>query len=177
MKYQELYNEYTELLRRQVDLRVQIQALPKGYITKRKIAGREYHYLQCTVNGKKKSECLREERVQEIQEGLVLRDTLQEKDELIIQQLSRLEQAAKILDPDLSCTFYYLKQCAEMDALPVPKRVKALSFAKAMTSLEGLPARPETETQLQQWAEGNVMFADFYLAALEQYRVLQGGQL
>ena len=38
-------------------------------------------------------------------------------------------------------TFVFLKQCAEMDALPMEKRKDALSFARAMTALEGLVAR------------------------------------
>ena len=48
MRYQELYDEYSELLRRETDLRVRLQSLPFGYITKRKISGKEYSYLQYT---------------------------------------------------------------------------------------------------------------------------------
>lgn len=46
---------------------------------------------------------------------------------------------------DLYRIFVFLKQCAEMDALPVERRSKALSFARAMTALEGLSAKEETE--------------------------------
>ena len=60
-----------------------------------------------------------------------------------------------------------------MDALPVAKREKALSFARAMTSLEGLPARETTEENLQLWAKGEKSFADFYLPALQDYRVME----
>jgi hypothetical protein len=51
-----------------------------------------------------------------------------------------------------------------MDALPISKRDKALSFARAMTSLEGLPAKEATEENLQLWAKGEKSFADFYLS-------------
>ena len=87
--------------------------------------------------------------------------------------LDRLEKAAKILNTQLSHTFFYLRQCADMDALPLSKRNKALSFARAMTSLEGLPAKESTEENLQLWAKGEKSFADFYLPALQDYRVME----
>ena len=54
MKYQELYTEYVTLLNRQASARQKLQALPKGYITIKKISGKEYHYLQYTTFGKEK---------------------------------------------------------------------------------------------------------------------------
>lgn len=88
-----------------------------------------------------------------------------------------MERDAKILsellDEQLSRSFFYLRQCADMDALPISKRDKALSFARAMTSLEGLPAKEATEENLQLWAKGEKSFADFYLSALQDYRVME----
>lgn len=173
MKYQELYNEYATLLYRQANTRQKLQAIPKGYITIKKIAGKEYHYLQYTCFGKKKSEYLRESEVETVREKLSLRDALCREIEDNQANLDRLERAAKILDKQLSRTFFYLRQCAEMDALPVTKREKALSFARAMTSLEGLPAKETTEENLQLWAKGEKSFADFYLSALQDYRVME----
>ena len=175
MRYQELYDEYSELLRRETNLRVQIQALPFGYITRRKISGKEYSYLQYTIQGKKHSECLHEDRVPEVRKALTLREELSAQLEQIKSELARLDKAAKILDTSLSRSFYFLKQCAEMDALPIAKRAKAFSFARALTALEGLPARPETEEHLRLWADGKKQFSDLYLPALRQYHVL-GGQ-
>ena len=60
MKYLELYNEYTALLHSQTELRRQIQTISKGYITTKKISGKEYSYLQYTSFGQKKSEYIRE---------------------------------------------------------------------------------------------------------------------
>lgn len=175
MRYQELYDEYSALLRRQTELRTKMQKMPIGYITKRKISGKEYHYLQHTHLGKKHSECLREDRVQEIRAALKQRDEIGEQIAQMQEQLNRLEEAARILDAGLSRSFYFLKQCAEMDALPVARRPKAFSFARAITALEGLPARPETEEHLRQWVDGKILFSDFYLSALQQYNIL-GGQ-
>lgn len=173
MRYQELYNEYTTLLRSQAELRRQMQAIPKGYITIKKISGNKYHYFQYTMFGKKKSKYLRDEEVDTVREKLALREVFSKGFEDNSAKLDRLERAVKILDEQLSRTFFYLRQCAEMDALPVAKREKALSFARAMTSLEGLPARETTEENLQLWAKGEKSFADFYLSALQDYRVME----
>ena len=69
---------------------------------------------------------------------------------------------------------FFLQQCAEMDALPLEKREDALAFAKAMTALEGLPAKEETEKNLQLWAKGEKRFADVYMKVLQGYSVIEG---
>lgn len=173
MKYQELYNEYSELLYSQTKLKQRLKATPRGYITTKKISGKEYHYLQYTYWGKKKSEYLREAEVESVREKLLLRDALCKEIENTQANLDRIEKAVMILDQQLSRTFFYLRQCAEMDALPVSKRERALSFARAMTSLEGLPAKETTEENLQLWAKGEKSFAEFYLPALQDYRVME----
>lgn len=173
MKYQELYNEYTTLLYCQSVLQQQLQLLPKGYITTKRIAGYEYYYLQYNSFGKKKSEYLRESEVETVRKKLSLREALCEELEANNANLDRLEKAVKILDEQLSRSFFHLRQCADMDALPISKRDKALSFARAMTSLEGLPAREATEENLQLWAKGEKSFADFYLPALQNYRIME----
>lgn len=70
-------------------------------------------------------------------------------------------------------TAVFLEQCALMDALPLEKREEALSFAKAMTALEGLSAKTETEHNLQLWAKGEKKFSDFYMESLKSYHVLE----
>lgn len=173
MKYQELYNEYTSALYSRSELYQQFQTIPKGYITIKKISGKEYHYLQYTSFGKKKSVYLRESEVEAVRSKLAMRNSLQKELDDNAANLNRLESAAKILDEQLSRTFFYLRQCAEMDAMPIFKRDKALSFARAMTSLEGLPAKETTEENLQLWAKGEKSFADIYLPALQDYRVTE----
>ena len=173
MKYQELYNEYTAFLQRQSELQQKLQAIPKGYVTVKKISGKEYHYLQYTHLGKKKSEYLRESEVKSVRNKLAVRDSLQKELDNNNANLDRLEKAVKILDEQLSRSFFYLRQCADMDALPISKRNKALSFARAITSLEGLPARKTTEENLQLWAKGEKSFADFYLPALQNYGAME----
>ena len=173
MKYQELYIEYTALLQHQTELYWQLNVIPKGYITVKKISGKEYHYLQYTSLGKKRSEYLRESEVESVRGKLIDREAIIKTIEENSANLNRLERAVKILDEQLSRTFFYLRQCADMDALPLSKRNKALSFARAMTSLEGLPARETTEENLKLWTMGEKSFADFYLPALQDYSVME----
>ena len=174
MKYRELYDEYRELLVYETKLRQEMHRIPKGYLVTKKIAGKEYLYLQYTAQGKKKSEYIHEEDWTWIKAAIARREPAKEEMDILRREQIRLESAAKILDSNLYRTFVFLKQCAEMDALPMEKRLDALSFARAMTALEGLSAREETEQNLLLWAKGEKKFTDFYMKSLQSYRVLEG---
>lgn len=176
MKYRELYEEYQELLGREVKLRQELQRIPKGYLVTKKIAGKEYLYLQYTVQGKKKSEYIHKEDWAKIKTAIACREPVKEEMAAVLREKDRLESAAKILDTNLYRTFVFLKQCAEMDAMPVEKRKDVLSFAWAMTALEGLNAKEETEHNLRLWAKGEKEFADFYMKSLQSYHVVEGVQ-
>ena len=174
MKYRELYDEYRELLVCETKLRQEIYRIPKGYLVTKKIAGKEYLYLQYTAQGKKKSEYIHEEDWLWVKAAIARREPAKEEMDILRREQTRLENAAKILDSNLYRTFVFLKQCAEMDSLPIEKRQDALSFARAMTALEGLSAREETEQNLLLWAKGEKKFADFYMKSLQSYRVVEG---
>ena len=173
MKYQEIYDEYTALLQNQSQIRFEVADLPKGNIVKKQISGKEYHYLQYSALGKKHTEYLKETDVPDVTAQLQRRKNLGEQLESINMELDRIESAVKILDKNMSQTFVYLRQCADMDAMPLSKRPQALSFATAMTALEGLPAQAETERNLLAWSKGEKSFAEFYLPALQRYRVME----
>lgn len=174
MKYHELLVEYKELLAQDVRLRQEMHQIPKGYLVTKRIAGKEYLYLQYTVQGKKKSEYIREEDVLQIRSAIARRDPVKAEMDVVRREQLRLESAAKILDSNLYRTFMFLKQCSEMDAMPLEKRPGALSFARAMTALEGLSAKDETEQNLLLWANGQKLFADFYMKSLQSYHVVEG---
>ena len=174
MKYHELLVEYKKLLAEDVRLRQEMHLIPKGYLVTKKIAGKEYLYLQYTVQGKKKSEYVREEDIQRTKSAIARRDPVKAEMDMLRREQNRLETAAKILDSNLYRTFIFLKQCAEMDAMPLEKRSGALSFARAMTALEGLSAKDETEQNLLLWAKGQKLFSDFYMKSLQSYRVVEG---
>ena len=174
MKYRELYVEYRELLAHETKLRQEMHRIPKGYLVTKKIAGNEYLYLQYTAQGKKKSEYIHEDDWTWIKAAIARREPAKEEMDILRREQIRLESAARILDTNLYRTFMFLKQCANMDALPMEKRLDALSFARAMTALEGLSAREETEQNLLLWAKGEKKFADFYMKSLQSYRVVEG---
>lgn len=174
MKYHELLVEYKELLAEDVRLRQELHLIPKGYLVTKKIAGKEYLYLQYTVQGKKKSEYVREEDALQIRSAIARREPVKGEIDTLRREQNRLESAAKILDSNLYRTFIFLKQCAEMDALPLERRFGALSFARAMTALEGLSAKDETEQNLLLWAKGQKLFSDFYMKSLQSYHVVEG---
>ena len=176
MKYQELVEEYAGLLRSHVHMRTQMQEIPKGYIVAKKISGKEYFYLQYSSGGKKKSEYIRDENVAQMRTAIAMRDPLKRQLEVNEREQMRLEAAAKILDTNLFRIFVFLKQCAEMDALPVAKRTTTLKFAGAMTALEGLPAKPETLDGMADWAKGQCSYVDVYMKALCNYRVVEVSQ-
>ena len=176
MKYRELYDEYRELLSREAKLRQEMQRIPKGYLVTKKIAGKEYLYLQYTAQGKKKSEYIREEDQNRIKAAVARREPVKAEMDTLLREQARLENAVKILDTNLYRTFLFLKQCAQMDVLPIEKRVNVLSFARAMTSLEGLEAKAETERNLLLWAKGEKKFTDFYMKSLQSYHVVEGLQ-
>ena len=173
MKYRELYEEYSNLLAQETVLRQEMHDIPKGYLVTKKIAGKEYLYLQYTAQGKKKSEYVREEDWTRVKAAIARREPVREELDVLHREQLRLESAARILDSNLYRTFVFLKQCNEMDALPMEKRSDALSFARAMTALEGLSAREETEQNLLLWARGEKRFADFYMKSLQSYRVVE----
>ena len=174
MKYQEIYSEYIMFLRERTQIIWERCAMPKGNICKKNISGKDYYYLQYTSYGKKKTEYIRECEVKDVNSKIVMREKLTRDLESIDTNLDRLEKAAAILDENLSRTFFFLRQCADMDSLPLPKRTAALSFAGAMTTLEGLPASQETEQNLKAWVEGKKSFAEFYIPALRKYNILEG---
>ena len=174
MKYHELLVEYKELLAEDVRLRQEMNLIPKGYLVTKKIAGKEYLYLQYTVQGKKKSEYVREEDALQIRSAIARREPVKGEIDILHREQNRLECAAKLLDINLYRTFIFLKQCADMDAMPKEKRFGALSFARAMTALEGLSAKDETEQNLLLWAKGQKLFSDFYMKSLQSYRVVEG---
>ena len=107
-----------------------------------------------------KSEYVREEDWGRVRAAVARREPAKEELNGLHREQTRLEQAARILDANLYRTFMFLKQCAEMDALPMEKRRDALAFARAMTALEGLAAKEETEQNLLLWARGEKKFKD-----------------
>lgn len=173
MKYQEIYEEYEAFLSRYSQAALELESLPRGSVVKKHITGKEYHYLQHTDCGKKVTKYIKPGDLAAVMNGLQRRASLEMEIETITRDLRRLEDAASILSPNMSRSFFFLRQCAQMDALPLQKRERALSFSNALTALEGLPAEAATEQNLHAWVKGQKRFSEFYLPALKHYGIAE----
>lgn len=173
MKYQELYLDYQRLLDEEMQLCKELAELPTGNLTAKRISGKEYQYLQYSEGGKKKCVYIKTEQLEQLRKQLSQRAQKSTRLKEVRAEQEKLESAGRILDGPLSRLFFQLKHSAKMDALPLPQRKKALSFASAMTALEGLPARAQTDALLEQWSRGEASFRDYYLATLREYRLLK----
>lgn len=103
MKYRELYDEYSGLLAQETVLRQEMHGIPKGYLVTKKIAGKEYLYLQYTTQGKKKSEYVREEDWPRVKAAIARREPAKEEMDTLRREQVRLESAARILDTTIHC--------------------------------------------------------------------------
>ncbi|WP_308588787.1 hypothetical protein [uncultured Oscillibacter sp.] len=173
MKYQELYLDYQRLLDEELQLCKELTELPTGNLTAKRISGKEYQYLQYSEDGKKKSVYIKAEQLAQLRKQLTQRAQKSTRLKEVRAEQEKLESAVRILDGPLSRLFFQLKYSAKMDALPLPQRKKALSFASAMTALEGLPARTQTDAFLERWSYGEASFRDYYLTTLREYRLLE----
>lgn len=173
MKYQELYLDYQRLLDEEMQLCKELAELPTGNLTAKRISGKEYQYLQYSEGGKKKSVYIKAKQLEQLREQLTQRAQKSTRLKEVRAEQEKLESAVRILDGPLSRLFFQLKHSAKMDALPLPQRKKALSFASAMTALEGLPASAQTDALLEQWSRGEASFRDYYLTTLREYRLLE----
>ena len=173
MKYKELYNEYNSLLSQRSGYLQTASALKEGYISTKRISGKQYYYLQKKADGKLCSEYIKEDMLPQVKSELQKRDEIEKAIEKINEQLNRLETAANILDKTLCHKLIILRRCSVMDSLPVDMRKKSLEFGNAMTALEGIPASEDTEKKLSLWAEGQYSFKDSYLQTLSKYHLIE----
>ena len=95
MRYFELLNEYKDLLHADAQLRTRLQAIPKGYLTTKKIVGKDYFYLQYSAQGKKKSEYLREEDVESVRAAIAQREPLKTQMEEVQEKQIRLQSGRR----------------------------------------------------------------------------------
>ena len=99
MKYRELLVEYKGLLDRDIALRMELHAIPKGYLVTKKISGKEYLYLQYSAQGKKKSEYIRDEEAVSVRAAIARREPVKaEMDEI---HLALWRTVWKVLPGDL----------------------------------------------------------------------------
>ena len=89
------------------------------------------------------------------------------------EESDKIQAAAKILDDPLYRKLIVIKQCYLMDSTPISDRAKTLSFANAMTALEGIPVNNATNRNLQLWADGKQSYMDAYFNTLLKYNLIE----
>lgn len=82
-----------------------------------------------------------------------------------------------MLDSALFRRMLQSKRSTQMDMLPVSVRIKSLSFAKAMLSLEGVTPSADARSNLQAWGEGKKSFSEGYHSVLQKYNLMGGDSL
>ena len=173
MEYQDLQNEYTSMLRDKTECQKNLALLKDGYISTKTISGKKYAYLQYRVNGKLFSEYIKDDYLPEVRAELDTRGALLNRIQEIDSRLEKLEAAADILDHSLRRKLIMLRRCAAMETMTIDERKKSLAFGSAMTALEGIPTRKETEENLSRWAAGDLSFQESFQNTLRTYHLVE----
>lgn len=140
-----ILDEYKELLNRRQTINYALETLPQGYITKKTIKGKQYYYLQNRVNGKITSKYVKENEVDTIKEQLQLCKQYKAELPTIEIRLSELEQAARLIDKNISRYLSLLKLSSGMDSLSIGQKERSASFANALNAIEGIYAGKATQ--------------------------------
>lgn len=74
-----LNEEYERSCRIIDSLKAEIDSLPRGYISRKKINGKEYCYIQYREGGKVKSRYIRPEQVDEVKKQIARRKSLEKQ--------------------------------------------------------------------------------------------------
>lgn len=161
--------EYKELLEQMNRIEQKLAALPKGYISKKKISGKQYSYLQTRNGDTVESKYIKADEVKKIAEQLSLRKELEAKLPEILVRISDIETAAEFLDKKLLRKLKLLKLSNGMDNISADEKEKRISFSDAMTAIEGVPVSDTVKNDLANWKNGNTTFFAVFEQTLRRY--------
>ena len=171
--YSSIINEYVKLLSKKEELNNSISELPKGYISNKRINGKDYKYLQSRENEKIVSYYIKAEDEQYYVEAVAKRKECETELPLINKRLKEVEQAAEILEPALSRKLMLLKMCSGMDSLSAERKKESVIFSDTMTSIEGINVGPETRKALNDWIEGRISIFTVFEEILLKYGIMK----
>lgn len=164
-----IISEYSSLLDEKNNIELSLAKLPDGYISKKVIGGRTYSYLQARINGKVKSIYIKKYEVETTIQKINERKTSENRLANIEIRLKELEQAADLLDERIANRLEMLKLSSGMDELSKGMKQLCISFADAMTSVEGISPSNETKKDLNSWADGATSFLLVFESTLKKY--------
>lgn len=161
--------EYKELLAAKLEIEQNLAVLPRGYISKKTIGGKQYLYLQTRNGDTVESKYIKAEEVEEITNQLSLRKEYEAELPEVLLRLSKIETAAELLDKVLLRKLKMLKLSSGMDNISADEKEKRISFSDAMTSIEGVPVSDRVKNELDNWKNGNITFLSVFEQTLRRY--------
>lgn len=161
--------EYKELLAEKLEIEQNLAVLPRGYISKKTIGGKQYLYLQTRNGDTVESKYIKAEEVEEITNQLSLRKEYEAELPEVLLRLSKIETAAELLDKALLRKLKILKLASGMDSISAEEKEKRISFSEAMTSIEGVPVSDRVKNDLANWKNGNITFLSVFEQTLRRY--------
>lgn len=161
--------EYKELLATKLEIEQKLSVLPKGYISKKTIGGKQYLYLQTRNGDTVESKYIKAEELEEITSQLSLRKEYEAELPEILIRLADIETAAELLDKALLRKLKMLKLTSGMDSISADEKEKRISFSDAMTSIEGIPVSDRVKKDLANWKNGNITFLSVFEQTLKRY--------
>ncbi|MBQ7100238.1 MAG: hypothetical protein IJN81_01295 [Clostridia bacterium] len=161
--------EYKNLLSKRVFFINELSVLPNGYISKKNINGNEYCYLQCRVHGKVTSVYIKSENVDSIDRDLKLRKKYESELSDVEKRLVEIREAVKLLDSSFIRKLDMLELSAGMDEIADLTKTRCVTFADAMTSIEGVPVSKTAKEELDNWLSGKATFISVFESTLKRY--------
>ena len=162
-------NEYKALLSERAFFLKELSVLTDGYISRKNINGKEYCYLQSRVHGKVTSVYIKVENVDSIDRELKLRKKYEAELPGIEKRLSEIREAVKLLDSSFIRKLDMLELSAGMDEIADLTKNRCVTFADAMTSIEGVPVSEEAKEELDDWVSGKATFISVFESTLKRY--------
>lgn len=170
--YQSLINEYRSLLYKEKGLEDRIHELPRGYISTKKINGKNYSYCQYRVNEKVVSQYVPSNHIDDMKKQIKMRKEYQAELQQLHKKRKQIESVAFKLNKGLISCFNLLEASIGMDELNIDERYKSLSFADAINAIEGVPINQQTAKELSQWAEKKQSYYDVCINVLKNCGVV-----
>lgn len=164
-----IVTEYTNLLKRKVQIETALSALPHGYISHKTINGKQYSYLQSRAFGKMGSTYLKSDEAEKIAEQLAYRKQLESDLPELDVRLSELERAARLIGKNMDRKLMLLKISMGMDEIDKEQKERSASFANAMNAIEGVAVSEQTKQAIADWQNGSSSYLSVFETVLRRY--------
>jgi len=171
----DIIKEYKRLISRQSEIYSLLQTLPKGYISKKSINGKNYYYRQYRTGSSVSSHFIKSEQVSDLSKQMAMRKQLEEEKKTISCRISELEKAGSMISRSLYQKMRRVKLSEAMDTLSLQQRERSLSFSDALTAIEGVPVSEEAKQHQIDWKNGKITFDTLLTDTLIRYGFPVGG--